>query len=199
MSVLPQSILELIEAFSSFPGVGKKSAKRMAFHLLKTNREDAVNMAKAIINVKDRIYRCSECHNIAETDPCQLCTDPQRDKTLICVVEEPMDVLAIENTGNYRGLFHVLGGVISPLNGVGPDNLNIQDLLHRSEKGVNEVILALNSTRDGETTEVFLSKMLKTKGVKVTRLAHGLPVGTNLEFTDESTLIRALEGRTDIL
>jgi recombination protein RecR len=199
MSILPKSIMELIDAFSTFPGVGKKSAKRMAFHLLKTSREEAVNMAKAIINIKDRIYHCSECHNISETDPCQICQDPKRDKSQICVVEDAMDVLAIENTGNYRGLYHVLGGVISPLNGVGPDNLNIQDLLHRSEKGVTEVILALNSSRDGETTEVFLSKMLNTKGIKVTRLAQGLPIGTNLEFADETTLIRALEGRTDIL
>ncbi len=199
MSVLPKSIIELIDAFAAFPGVGKKSAKRMAFYLLKANREEAVNMAKSIINVKDRIYRCSECHNIAESDPCPMCIDPNRNKTILCVVEDAMDLLAIENTGNYRGIFHVLGGVISPLNGIGPDNLNIQDLLYRTEKGVKEVILALNSTRDGEITEVFLSKLLSAKGVKVTRLAHGLPVGTNLEFADETTLTRALEGRTNIL
>lgn len=199
MSILPKSVTELIDSFAAMPGVGKKSAKRMAFYLLKANREEAVNMAKAIINVKDRIYHCSECHNIAEKDPCNICTDPKRDRSVLCVVEDPMDLLALESTANYRGLYHVLGGVISPLNGVGPDNLNIEDLLHRSEKEVNEVILALNSTRDGETTEIFLSKMLRSKGVKVTRLAHGLPVGTNLEFADETTLIRAMEGRTNIL
>ncbi|MFP4548343.1 MAG: recombination mediator RecR [Fidelibacterota bacterium] len=199
MSILPKSVTELIEAFAAMPGVGKKSAKRMAFYLLKANREEAVNMAKAIINVKDRIYDCSECHNIAEKDPCSICTDPKRDRSILCVVEDPMDLLALESTANYRGLYHVLGGVISPLNGVGPDNLNIEDLLHRAEKDVQEVILALNSTRDGETTEIFLSKMLRSKGVKVTRLAHGLPVGTNLEFADETTLIRAMEGRTNIL
>jgi len=199
MSILPKSIIDLIESFAGMPGVGKKSAKRMAFYVLKANREEAVNMAKAIINVKDRIYHCSECHNIAEQDPCNICQDPRRDKSQICVVEDAMDLLAVESTANYRGLYHVLGGVISPLNGIGPDNLNITDLLHRSEKGVKEVILALNSTRDGETTEVFLSKMLSSKGIKVTRLAHGLPVGTNLEFADETTLIRALEGRTKIL
>ncbi len=198
MSILPSAISELIDAFSAMPGVGKKSAKRMAFYLLKANREEAVAMAKSIINVKDRIYNCSECHNISETDPCPICIDPKRDKSKICVVEDAMDLLAIESTANYRGLYHVLGGVISPLNGVGPDNLNIEDLLHRSEKGIKEIILALNSTRDGETTEVFLSKMLRSKGIKVTRLAHGLPVGTNLEFADETTLVRALEGRTDI-
>jgi recombination protein RecR len=198
MSIIPKSITDLIDAFSAMPGVGKKSAKRMAFYLLKANRDEAVTMAKAIINVKDRIYECSECHNIAETDPCQICKDPKRDKTLICVVEDAMDLLAIESTANYRGLYHVLGGVISPLNGIGPDNLFIEDLLHRVKEGVKEVILALNSTRDGETTEVFLSKMLRSRGLKVTRLAHGLPVGTNLEFADETTLIRALEGRTDI-
>lgn len=199
MSILPKSITELIEAFAAMPGVGKKSAKRMAFYILKSNREEAVNMAKAIINVKDHIYNCSECHNIAEQDPCSICQDPKRNRSLLCVVEDAMDLLAVESTANYRGLYHVLGGVISPLNGIGPDNLNITDLLHRSEKGVKEVILALNSTRDGETTEVFLSKMLSSKGIKVTRLAHGLPVGTNLEFADETTLTRALEGRTKIL
>jgi len=199
MSILPKSVTELIEAFSAMPGVGKKSAKRMAFYLLKANREEAVNMAKAIINVKDRIYHCSECHNIAEKDPCNICTDPKRDGSVLCVIEDPMDLLALESTANYRGLYHVLGGVISPLNGVGPDNLNVEDLLHRSEKEVREVILALNSTRDGETTEIFLSKMLRSKGIRVTRLAHGLPVGMNLEFADETTLIRAMEGRTNIL
>ncbi len=199
MSILPKSVTELIEAFAAMPGVGKKSAKRMAFYLLKANREEAVTMAKAIINVKDRIYDCSECHNIAEKDPCNICTDPKRDRSILCVVEDPMDLLALESTANYRGLYHVLGGVISPLNGIGPDNLYIEDLLHRAEKDVQEVILALNSTRDGETTEIFLSKMLRSKGVKVTRLAHGLPVGTNLEFADETTLIRAMEGRTNIL
>ena len=199
MSILPKSVTELIEAFSAMPGVGKKSAKRMAFYLLKANREEAVNMAKAIINVKDRIYHCSECHNIAEKDPCNICTDPKRDRSVLCVIEDPMDLLALESTANYRGLYHVLGGVISPLNGVGPDNLNVEDLLHRAEKEVREVILALNSTRDGETTEIFLSKMLRSKGIRVTRLAHGLPVGMNLEFADETTLIRAMEGRTNIL
>lgn len=199
MSILPKSIIDLIEAFSAFPGIGKKSARRMVFYLLKTEREEAVNMAKAIINIKDRLYKCSECHNIAETDPCRLCTDPNRNKTVLCVVEDAMDVIAIENTGNFRGLYHVLGGVISPLNGVGPENLNIHDLLHRTKKGVEEVILALNSTRDGETTEIFLSKILHGKGVKITRLAYGLPVGTDLEFADETTLTRALEGRTNIL
>ncbi len=198
MSIIPESLIQVIDTFANFPGVGKKSAKRMAYYLLKSPRQESVNLAKAIINLKDRIHNCSQCHNISETDPCRICTDPKRDKTTLCVVEEPMDVIAIENTGNYRGLYHVLGGVLSPLNGIGPDDLNIQDLLHRIVS-IKEIILALNSTRDGETTEVYLSKILRNNNLNITRLAHGLPIGTNLEFADETTLIRAIEGRTNIL
>ncbi len=198
MSSLPNSLQNLIEKLSMFPGIGKKSAQRLSFYLLKSSREEAVDLAKAIIDIKDRIHTCSYCHNVSEVDPCKICTDPKRDHSTICAVQEPMDVFAIEKTGHYRGLYHVLGGVISPLNGIGPDDLNIQDLLHRLN-GIKEIILAINPTRDGETTTIYLSKLVKGKGVKVTRFAQGLPIGIDLEFADEITLTRALEGRTDIL
>jgi len=197
MSTLPNSLQNLIEQLSRFPGVGKKSAQRMAFFLLKNPREDVVALAKAIIDIKDRITECSQCHNIAENDPCVICTDMKRDRTTLCIVQEAMDVLAIEKIGYYRGLYHVLGGVISPLNGIGPDDLNIDSLMPRLE-GIKEVILAINPTRDGETTALYLSKILKVKGVNVTRIAQGLPIGIELEFADELTLTRAIEGRTKL-
>lgn len=197
MSTLPASLQNLIEQLAKFPGVGRKTAQRMAFFILKSKREDAVAIARALVNVKDRIAHCSQCHNIAEQDPCHICADPKRDRSIICLVQEPMDVIAIEKTGRYRGLYHVLGGVISPLDGIGPDDLNIQDLLMRLED-VNEVILAINPTRDGETTSLYLSKLLKEKGIGVSRIAQGLPVGIDLEFADELTLTYALEGRTKL-
>jgi len=197
MSTLPNSLQNLIEQLSRFPGVGQKSAQRMAFFLLKNPREDVIALAKAIIDIKDRITECSQCHNIAENDPCAICADMKRDRTTLCVVQEPMDVLAIEKIGYYRGLYHVLGGVISPLNGIGPDDLNIDNLMPRLE-GLKEVILAINPTRDGETTALYLSKILKVKGVNVTRIAQGLPIGIELEFADELTLTRAIEGRTKL-
>ncbi|HOO14837.1 MAG TPA: recombination mediator RecR [Candidatus Marinimicrobia bacterium] len=195
MSALPDSLRNLIERFARFPGIGRKSAQRLAFYLLKADREEAVALAKAIIDVKDRIYKCSQCYNISETDPCKICTDEKRDHTTICVVQEPMDLFSIEKTGHYRGLYHVLGGVLSPLNGIGPDDLNIQGLLYRLAN-VKEVILAINLTRDGETTALYLSKLLKSKNVKVSRIAQGLPAGIELEYADEITLTHALEGRT---
>lgn len=197
MSSLPNPLQNLIDLLSRFPGIGRKSAQRLAFHLLKLPRNEAIALAKAIVNVKDKIQTCSICHNISETDPCKICTDPKRDHSIICVVQEAMDVIAIEKTSSYRGLYHVLGGVISPLNGIGPDDLNIQDLLQRLE-GIKEVILAINPSRDGETTMLYLSKLLKEKGVKVTRIAQGIPAGIDLEFADDITLTRALEGRTNI-
>jgi recombination protein RecR len=196
MSSLPASLQHLIDLLSRFPGVGRKTAQRLAFYLLKANREEAVALAKAIVDIKDRIYRCSICHNIAEEDPCKICTDSHRDHTVICVVQEPMDVLAIERTGHYRGLYHVLGGVLSPLNGIGPEDLHIDSLLRRLTD-VKEVILAINPTRDGETTALYLAKLMKNLNVKVTRIAQGLPVGIELEFADELTIAHAIEGRTN--
>jgi recombination protein RecR len=197
MNVLPDSLRNLIEELAKFPGIGKKSAQRIAFYILKSEREEAVSLARTIIDVKDRIFRCSRCHHISDIDPCKICSDPKRDHTTICVVQEPLDVIAVEKTGWYRGLYHVLGGVISPLNGVSPDDLNIQTLLYRLD-GIREVILAINPTRDGETTALYLSKLVKDKQIKVTRIAQGLPVGIDLEFADEITLTHALEGRTNL-
>ncbi|MFH1213568.1 MAG: recombination mediator RecR [Candidatus Neomarinimicrobiota bacterium] len=197
MSTLPDTLQNLIDLLAKFPGVGRKSAQRLAFYLLKAERDEAVALAKAIIDVKDRIFKCSQCFNISETDPCKICSDPKRDQNTICVVQEPMDVLSIEKTGHYRGLFHVLGGVLSPLNGIGPDDLNIQGLLQRLDN-INEVILAINLTRDGETTALYLSKLLKSKNIKVSRIAQGLPAGIELEYADEITLTHALEGRTNL-
>ena len=198
MSSLPTSLQNLVDQLSRFPGVGKKSAQRLAFFLLKNSREDAVALAKSIIDVKDRILECSTCHNISEDDPCNICKDAKRDHFTICIVQEAMDVLAIEKTGHYRGLYHVLGGVLSPLNGVGPNDLHIDDLMPRLEN-VNEIIFAINPTRDGETTSLYLSKILREKGIHVSRIAQGLPMGIDLEFADELTLTKALEGRTTLL
>lgn len=195
MSMLPASLQTLIDRLSRFPGVGNKSAQRLAFFILKNSREDAVALAKAIIDVKDRISECSQCHNIAETDPCHICSDPKRDRTILCVVQDVMDVLAIEKISRYRGLYHVLGGVLSPLNGIGPEDLHIDDLMTRLDN-VKEVILAINPSRDGETTSLYLQKLLKDKVVRISRIAQGLPMGIDLEFADELTLTKALEGRT---
>jgi len=198
MSIIPGSLEELVERLARFPGIGKKTAQRLAFYLLKTSREEAVNLAKAIVNIKDRIHQCSQCHNFAEKDPCDICSDPQRDHQVICVVQDPMDIFAIEKTGDYHGIYHVLGGVLSPLDGIGPEDLHIHDLLQRVQ-GVKEVILAINPSRNGETTALYLSKLLKKEDIHVTRIAQGLPMGIDIEYADEITLSRALEGRTDIL
>jgi len=197
MSTLPASLQILIDQLSRFPGVGKKSAQRLAFFILKNSRDDAVAMAKAIIDVKDRISECSQCHNISEDDPCDICSDLKRDHSTICIVQESMDVLAIEKTGRYRGLYHVLGGVLSPLNGIGPNDLNIDDLMPRLDD-IKEVIFAINPTRDGETTLLYLLKLIKNKGINVSRIAQGLPVGIDIEFADELTLTHAIEGRTQL-
>ena len=197
MSSIPDSLQNLIELLSRFPGIGKKSAQRLAFHLLKNSRDEAISLARSIVDVKDRIKHCSQCFNIAEDDPCKVCRDPKRDHTMICVVQDVMDVLAIEKTEQYRGIYHVLGGVLAPLDGIGPDDLHIQELLQRLD-GIREIILAINPTRDGETTGIYLYKLLKDKNIKLTRIAQGLPIGIDLEFADEMTLTRALEGRTNL-
>jgi recombination protein RecR len=197
MSSLPNSVQILIDQLARFPGVGKKTAQRLAFYILKISRDDAVAMAKSIVDVKDRISECSQCHNIAENDPCEICADLKRDHTTICIVQDATDVLAIEKTGHYRGLYHVLGGILSPLNGVGPNDLHIDDLLPRLDE-INEVIFAINPTRDGEITVLYLTKLLQGKGIQISRIAQGLPMGIDLEFADELTLTKALEGRTEL-
>ncbi|TCD48473.1 recombination mediator RecR [Chlorobium sp. N1] len=198
------SIETLIEAFSRLPGIGRKSARRLAMHVLQQPREEAERLASALVDVKERVIRCSVCQNVTdrEDDPCPICSGRGRDRTLICVVESPVDVLAFEKTAHYRGLYHVLHGVISPLDGVGPDDVKIRELLERlrgeEAGGVREIVLALNPTVEGETTSLYLSRLLKPLGVQVTKIARGIPVGAELEFIDEATLSRAMEGRSAV-
>ncbi len=189
------ALQELIEEFARLPGIGRKTAQRLALYLLKQPREGVVRMARAMVGVKDRVRYCSVCWNITETDPCAICASPKRDRDLLCVVEEPNDVLAIEKTNDFPGLYHVLGGALSPLDGIGPEELKVRELLQRITPGVREVILALNPNVEGEATTIYLTRLLKPLGVKITRIARGLPVGSDLEFADEATVSRALEGR----
>ena len=190
-----ESIEHLAEQFAQLPGIGRKTAHRLALYVLKLSRDEVVTLAKALVDVKDKVRYCSICSNITETDPCGVCSNSKRDRSSICVVEEPNDVLAIEKTNEFRGLYHVLGGALSPLDGIGPEDLRIKELLQRMASNVEEVILALNPNVEGEATTLYLSKLLKPLNIKVTRIARGLPVGSDLEFADEATLTRALEGR----
>jgi recombination protein RecR len=194
-----RSVTQLIEELMRLPGVGEKTAQRLAFHLLKASKKEAEALALAILAVKEKIRRCSLCYGITEDDPCPLCSDPKRDRTVLCVVEEPADIFALEKLREYRGLYHVLGGALSPLEGVGPDDLTIAPLLARLRSGeVQEVILATNPNLEGEATAMYLAKVLKPLAVKVTRLAHGLPIGGALEYADEVTLLKSLEGRREL-
>jgi recombination protein RecR len=191
-----ESIEQLAEQFSQLPGIGRKTAHRLALYIVKMERDEVVGLARALVNVKDRVRYCTVCSNITEADPCPICSNTKRDKTIVCVVEEPTDVLALERTNEFVGIYHVLGGALSPLDGIGPEQLRIRELLQRlSDSRIEEIILALNSDVEGEATTLYLSKLLKPLGMKVTRIARGLPVGTDLEFADEATLSRALEGR----
>jgi len=197
MESYPQSVERLISEFAKFPGIGKKTAQRMAFHILMSNNEHSAHLAQAVMDVKTKILLCSACGGITEDDPCHICSDPRRDKNLICIVEDPADIYAFERMGIFRGLYHVLGGVISPLDGIGPDSLTIDRLLTRIQEGM-EIILATNASIEGDTTALYLGKILNEKGVEVTRLARGIPVGGELEYVDEATLQRAIEGRTQL-
>jgi len=191
-----ESVEQLAEKFAQLPGIGRKTAHRLALYILKMSRDEVVTLAKALVNVKDKVRYCSVCSNITESDPCAICSNAKREQTLICVVEEPHDVLAIEKTHEFKGLYHVLGGALSPLDGIGPDDLKIKELLQRlSGAAIEEIILALNPNVEGEATTLYLSRLLKPLEIKVTRIARGLPVGSDLEFADEATLSRALEGR----
>jgi recombination protein RecR len=191
-----ESIEQLAEQFAQLPGIGRKTAHRLALYVVKMQREEVVTLARALVNVKDKVRYCSICSNITEDDPCPICSNTKRDRAVICVVEEPTDVLALERTNEFKGLYHVLGGALSPLDGIGPEDLRIKELLRRIEAStVEEIILALNPDVEGEATTLYISKLLKPLGLKVTRIARGLPVGTDLEFADEATLGRALEGR----
>jgi len=183
-------------AFSRLPGIGPKTAGRLAFYLLE-HSEDAENLAEAIKTALANIKQCSACGNYTESDPCKICSDERRDKSTICVVEQPRDVVSLEKTGEYKGLYHVLHGVLSPMEGIGPDQLNLSGLFQRLD-GVKEVIMAINPSVEGEATALYIAKLLKPSGIKVTRIAHGLPVGGDLEYADEVTIARALEGRRQL-
>ena len=196
---LPASLQNLIDQFKRLPGVGAKSAQRLAFHVLKTPREDAERLCDAIREVKDRVTYCTICNNFTDLDPCIYCADPARDHHLVCVIEEPQNVNVIEKTGGFRGVYHVLLGAISPLQGIGPDDLKIRGLLSRIEsEGVEEIILATNPTVEGEATAIYLARLLKPLGVRVTRIATGIPVGSDLEYADELTMGKAMEGRREV-
>jgi len=195
---LPDPLIRLIEELQRLPGIGPKGAQRLAFHLLKTPREHTDRLVEAVRDVKERVTYCSVCSNITDTDPCVFCSNPARDAHVICVVEEPQNVAAIEKTREFKGLYHVLMGALSPLQGVGPDDLKIKGLLSRISGGVNEVILATNPNVEGEATAIYLARLLKPLGVKVTRIAMGVPVGSDLEYADEVTMHKAMEGRREV-
>ncbi|HVC20448.1 MAG TPA: recombination mediator RecR [Vicinamibacterales bacterium] len=195
----PESLARLIEELQRLPGVGPKGAQRLAFHILRTPREDAERLCEAVRDVKDRVTYCSVCQNITDVDPCAYCRDPARDRRVICVVEEPQNVAAVEKTRDFKGLYHVLMGALSPLQGIGPDELKIKGLLARvGAGGVEEIILATNPTVEGEATAMYLARLLKPLGVRVTRIATGIPVGSDLEYADEVTMHKAMEGRREV-
>ncbi|MEX1127539.1 MAG: recombination mediator RecR [Vicinamibacterales bacterium] len=192
-------LAKLIEQLQRLPGIGARSAQRLAYHLLKTPREDVDRLADAMREVKERVTYCSICSNITDADPCFFCTNPSRDQTLVCVVEEPENVNGVERTRQFNGLYHVLMGALSPLHGVGPDDLKIKELLRRVAGGtVTEVVLATNPNVEGEATAIYLAKLLKPLGIKVTRIAMGVPVGSDLEYADDVTMQRAMEGRREV-
>jgi recombination protein RecR len=195
---LPEPLVRLIEQLQRLPGIGPKGAQRLAFHILKTPREEVETLAAALRDAKDRVTHCSICNNITDVDPCVYCSSADRDRRTICVVEEPQNVSAIEKSRNFKGVYHVLMGALSPLQGVGPDDLKIQGLLGRVAEGAAEVIIATNPNVDGEATAIYLARLLKPLGVRVTRIAMGVPVGSDLEYTDEVTMNRALEGRREV-
>jgi len=193
------AVQNLIDQLGRLPGVGPKSAQRIAYHLLKVPKEDALALASAVVTAKERVRFCEVCHNLSEAPRCQICADARRDATLVCVVEEPRDIVSVERTGGFRGRYHVLGGAINPMEGVGPDQLKVRELLARIDSdAVVEVILCTNPNLEGDTTAMYLARLLKPLGVRVTRIASGLPVGGDLEYADELTLGRALEGRRDV-
>jgi recombination protein RecR len=195
---LPETLNRLVEELQRLPGIGPKGAQRLAFHILRTPREQTDRLVEALREVKERVTYCSVCNNITDVDPCAYCSNDARDSTIICVVEEPQNVSAIEKTREFKGLYHVLMGAISPLQGIGPDELKIKGLLARVVAGVNEVILATNPNVEGEATAIYLARLLKPLGVKVTRIAMGVPVGSDLEYADEVTMHKSLEGRREV-
>lgn len=192
-------VTRLIDELKRLPGIGQKTAQRLAFFLLRSDRDQAIALSDAIREAKERIHGCSVCNNITDTDPCFFCSSPSRNKSLICVVEEATNIQAVEKTRQFSGMYHVLGGSLSPLQGIGPDQLHIKSLIERLKGGnVEEIIIATNPTAEGEATAVYLSKLIKPLGVRVTRIAMGIPVGSDLEYADEVTMLKAMEGRRDL-
>ena len=199
MKDFAEPLARLIDELKRLPGIGQKSAQRIAFHLERTPREEGERLAAAILDVKDKIHLCSICNNLTEADPCEYCSDPRRDQEVICVVETPYNVIGVEKTREFRGQYHVLHGALSPLDGIGPDQLKLKNLLERLKSGkVKELIIATSPTVEGEATAVYLSKLIKPLGVRVSRIAMGIPVGSELEFADEVTMLKALEGRREM-
>ena len=190
-------IAKLVEEFSKLPGIGRKTAQRLAFHVLDMKGSDVVELAKAIVNAKKLTKHCKTCGNLTEGDICSICGNFKRDQSIICVVENARDIAAMERTKEYHGVYHVLHGTISPLDGIGPDDINIKNLISRLNEDVKEVILATNPTIEGEATAVYISRLIRPLGIKVTRIAHGIPVGGDIEYADEVTLLRSLEGRRE--
>lgn len=199
MDTTPQPVLRLIEALSRLPGIGPKSASRLTYYLIRSQGDEAIELSDALKELRERTQFCSICFNITEHSPCPICLSDERDRSVICVVEEPLDVLAIERTREYKGLYHVLHGVISPMDGIGPEDLRIRELIDRvAESGAKELILATNPSLEGENTAMYIQRKLSAAGVRITRLARGLPMGGDLEYADEVTLARALEGRREM-
>ena len=199
MSYYSPSIEKLIESFERLPSIGHKTAVRLAFHMLDLSKEETDEFINSIINAKEKLKYCSNCYNISDTDPCPICSSPKRDNSVICVVEDVRDVMAMERTHEFKGVYHVLHGTISPMNGIGPEDIKIKELLNRiANNDIREIIIATNPRVEGEATAIYISKIIKPLGIKVTRIAHGIPVGGDLEYTDEVTLSKALEGRREL-
>ncbi|MHA0858426.1 recombination mediator RecR [Paenibacillus sp. CMAA1364] len=195
----PEPIARLIESFTRLPGIGPKTASRLAFHVITMKEDDVIDFAKALVSVKRNLHYCSICCNITDTDPCRICQDKTRDPSVICVVQDHKDVVALERTKEFNGYYHVLQGAISPMEGIGPDDIRLKELLNRlGDERVTELILATNANIEGEATSMYISRLIRSFGIKVTRIAHGLPVGGDLEYADEVTLSKALEGRHEI-
>ena len=197
MKYSSEAVERAIHELSKLPGIGRKSAQRHVFYLLKASEDEVNDLARALTELKSKVRYCSICFNITEHDPCRICKSERRNKRIICVVEEANDIVAFENTGEYKGLYHVLGGVLSPLDGIGPDDLRIKELLNRLDENIDEIILATNPNTEGEATAIYLAKLIKPLNIKLSRIARGIPVGADLEYADELTLARALEGRMD--
>ncbi len=199
MNYYSTSMTQLIEQFTKLPGIGRKTAQRLAFHVISMTKEDVHSLAKAIVSAKENIRYCKTCTNLTDKETCNICSDKRRNPELICVVEDPRDVVAMERTKEFKGYYHVLHGAISPLEGIGPEDINIKELLTRiGSQTIEEIIIATNPNIEGEATAMYISKLLKPIGIKVTRIAHGIPVGGDLEYADEITLAKALEGRREI-